>query len=183
MTWPWILRSTLRAEVTRQQATREQLVSQHATQTSVLNREIERRRGDVAFWRAESGNVNRVNADLLALLKTTGDAHERQIKTLVEHLAPEKLSSTDDGPLTTPPLTEAQIRAMPVSGKREMFLREAAAIAARERDDQERVKAERERRDQLIKTEEEKLANRGEFDSTLGIFQDKEATEINHGTN
>lgn len=100
------------------------------------------------------------------------ESHERQMKELLEHVAP--LASPSSVNPNIPPLkasTAEEIMREPASTRREMILRAQRAAAARQREVEEKEGAAHQRRQELL-TDDEKRATMPDFDYTLGVYKE-----------
>lgn len=119
--------------------------------------------------RTSEASVRRLERQLVELQQS----HERQMATILKHLAPEPstpAAGSEREPLADP--TPDEIRAQPASTKREMFVREQAAKRAQALLDKNAGREAAKRRDELLTDEERKELERP-YDDTLGIRVDE----------
>lgn len=111
--------------------------------------------------------------ELSNLLQEQARRYAESQLALLEHvvpLKPENTFSPDNPELAQ--MSYDEIMAQPVATRQAMFLRKEAALRARERDmNESERKSAKERREHIV-TDEEKRTNMGDFDSTLGIYQE-----------
>lgn len=125
------------------------------------------------------------NSRLLDELRQQRESHERQSKTVLEHVTP----IAANNPLTGEPgrrLSADELAQAPASSRREMEARARQVRLARAREEQEADKVAREERERMFSSAE-KQEMIGEYDAVLGYNREPVAVtpteEASHANN